>query len=60
VQELADGLNRLLYDYGTAVKFGRQGRKKLEEEFSFDSYLQKLCGVLGRTQHEDPKEEAQQ
>jgi glycosyltransferase involved in cell wall biosynthesis len=58
VQELADGLNRLLYDYKTAVTFGRQGRKKLEEEFSFDSYLQKLCGVLGQTQHEDPKEEA--
>jgi len=46
VQKFAAALNRLLDDHPTAQKFGEQGRKKLEAEFSFQTYLEQLSIVL--------------
>jgi len=46
VEQFADALNRLLYDHKTAQHFGENGRKKLEAEFSFTSYIEQLTTVL--------------
>jgi len=52
VQQFADALNRLLYDHKTAQQFGAQGRKKLEAEFSFETYLEQLSTVLKAPQEQ--------
>ena len=49
VQQFADALNRLLDDHKTAQTFGEQGRKKLEAEFSFKTYIEQLSTVLKST-----------
>lgn len=46
VEQFADALNRLLADHRTALKFGENGRKKIETSYSFESYLKQLCLVL--------------